>query len=240
MQGHGSPADPQNGNRLLEALRRHAHGAVLRGRPVAPPVGSVLVAAGARAAHVWFPIDGVLSVVVGTAGGAYADSLTVGNEGFAGLSPVLAAPYSLEEVVQQAPGMLVQVPVAELREAADAHPRAARLLDRFTAYSLRFAYQNAVCNAHHSVEQRASRWILSAADRARSTRIRMTQALLADMLGVRRQSVGTVAARLQSAGLIEYSRGEIRIPNRRALERRACECYATTVQTYRRVVEPLL
>jgi CRP-like cAMP-binding protein len=228
------------GNRLLEALGRNSRLGALGGRVVRRPVGTVLVGAGARAAHVWFPVDGVLSVVVGTAGGAYADSLTVGNEGFAGLSAALSAPYSLEEVVLQAPGALVQVAVTELRRAVETSARAARLLDRFTAYSLRFAYQNAVCNAHHSVEQRASRWILSAADRARSTRIRMTQALLADMLGVRRQSVGTVAARLQAAGLIEYSRGEIRIPSRRALERRACECYAATVQTYRRVVEPLL
>jgi CRP-like cAMP-binding protein len=110
------------------------------------------------------------------------------------------------------------------------------LLKHFTAYSLRFANQTAVCNAHHSVEQRMCRWLLINADRVESSKIRLSQALLAYMLGVRRQAVGAVAGKLQSQALINYRRADIEIADRLELEKRSCECYHALKQAYRELV----
>jgi CRP-like cAMP-binding protein len=204
------------------------------------PTGTPLMGVGGRWVHVYFPLTGVLSVIVGNPSGETAEALTVGNEGMVGIPVWLGVSVGLESIVQQAPGTVLRIPAGEFCRDLESTRRARRLLNHFTAYSLRCAYQNAVCNAHHSVEQRTCRWLLATADRARASTITMTQALLADMLGVRRQSVGEIAVRLQRQGLFAYRRNQITIPDRRALERRACECYRLIQQLYGQIVEPLL
>jgi CRP-like cAMP-binding protein len=204
------------------------------------PAGTALMKAGRTVSHVYFPTTGVVSVLVGTSTGESADALTVGNEGMVGLAVWLGIRRSLDTVVQQIPGEMIRFGAQEFCDRLEANRKVRKLLNHYAGYSLRYSHQNAVCNAHHSVEQRACRWLVNTADRARSTLIVVTQATLAEMLGVRRQSIGELAVALQREGLIVYRRNEITILDRRALEGRACECYRSTVQLYREVVEPLL
>jgi CRP-like cAMP-binding protein len=125
-------------------------------------------------------------------------------------------------------------------DAIPGHRRTERLLKRFTAYSLRFRSQNAVCNAQHNVTQRLCRWLLSSADRVGTRELNLTHSLLARMLGVRRQTVGEIAVDLQSTGLISYRRGDIQITDWQGLESLACECYSEMKRLYEELVEPAL
>jgi CRP-like cAMP-binding protein len=210
------------------------------GERIEVPTGTPLLSVGARISHVYFPLTGVLSIILGTLSGNRVEALTVGNEGMVGITVWLGVNVGLESIVQQAPGVVLRIPAREFCRELASTRSTRRLLNHFAAYSLRAAYQNTVCNAHHSVEQRACRWLLSTADRARASTITMTQALLAEMLGVRRQSVGEIAVRLQREGLFVYRRNQITLLNRRALERHTCECYRRVQQLYAQIVEPQL
>lgn len=205
-----------------------------------PPIGTRLYTEGQAVDYVYFPIRGVMSVFLRLAGGGTGEVLTVGNEGMLGLWAWLGVEHSLEDVVQQSPGMIVRIRVADFARVLAGSSRSHELIARFTAYSLRFRSQTAVCNGNHSTEQRTCRWLLSSADRARSLVLPLSQSLLAEMLGVRRQSVGEVAVALQRHGLIAYRRSDIRIVDRAGLEARTCECYRTLRSIYLRVMEPVL
>jgi CRP-like cAMP-binding protein len=240
MAAGTSRESAESDNRLLNSLLKASPRLRGSGECIDLSIGTTLQSAGDTAAHVYFPLAGVLSVILGTPSGAAAEAFTVGNEGMVGIAVWLGVQVGLESIVQQAPGAILRIPAHQFCRELDANRRTRQLLNHFAAYSLRFAYQNAVCNAYHSVEQRACRWLLSTAARARSSTLVMTQALLANMLGVRRQSVGEVAVRLQRAGVLVYRRNEITIPDLRVLEDRTCECYHLTRQIYRQIVEPLL
>ena len=228
-----------SGNRLLDAVLKAGPALRAAGSSLALPVGTRVLEVGQPVEAAYFPLSGVLSVMIETAAGQSAEALTVGNEGMIGIGVWLGAVRSLETIVQQAPGGVVAIPAPALRRL-QSHRRLRRLMDQFTAYSLRLAYQSAICNAHHSVEQRTCRWILTSADRARSNTVAMTQALLAAMLGVRRQSVGEIAVQLQREGLFEYRRSQIRIARRGVLERRTCVCYQLLRRCYAQLIEPYL
>jgi CRP-like cAMP-binding protein len=157
-----------------------------------------------------------------------------------GLPIWLGIERSISQIVQQAPGELLRISKRAFCRGIEGSKRATTLLKHFTAYSLRFGYQTAVCNAHHSVEQRMCRWLLITADRLEASKLRLSQALLAHMLGARRQSVGAVAAKLQSQALINYRRGNIEIADRRELEKRSCECFHALRQAYGELVGVLL
>jgi CRP-like cAMP-binding protein len=229
-----------NQNRLLSSILRDCTALREKVETVNFPVGHEICAAGQPLKHLYFPTEGVLSTLVELREGGSTESLTVGNEGMIGLPVWLGLRNSLEQVLQQAAGEVARVRAREFCDAIPGHRRTERLLKRFTAYSLRFRSQNAVCNAQHNVTQRLCRWLLSSADRVAARELNLTQSLFARMLGVRRLIVGEVAVNLQSTGLISYRRGDIQITDRHGLESLACECYSEMKRLYEELVGTVL
>jgi CRP-like cAMP-binding protein len=223
-------------NRLLNSILRDCPALRDKVETVNFPVGYELCALNQPLKHLYFPTEGVLSTLVELREGGSAESLTVGNEGMIGIPVWLGWRKSLEQVLQQADGEVARVRAREFCDAISGHPRTERLLSLFTAYSLRFRSQNAVCNAQHNVSQRLCRWLLSSADRVGARELNLTQSLFSRMLGVRRQTVGEVAVDLQNKGLISYRRGDIHITDRRGLESLACECYSEMKRLYEELV----
>jgi len=227
-------------NRLLGALLRHCRTSDIQTDRVSFPVGHTVYAVGQAMSHVYFPTGGVLSVMVQLENGESAEALSVGNEGFIGLPVWLGQKSSIERVIQQAPGEVRRIPARIFCDLLEGNGEASRLLKRFTTYSLQAAYRAVVCNTHHTVRQRACRWILAMADRAGSGRLQLSHALLAHMLGVQRPTISDVAGRLKREGTIGYRRAVITMLDRGRLEQQACECYQALKGLYAQVVEPLL
>src|SRR6202167_951 len=196
-------------NLLLKALVRHGRSLRKNLERVTYPLGYVVALQNRRLTHVYFPTGGsVLSVLLQLKDGGTAEAMTVSKEGMIGLPIWLGIERSLSQIVQQGPGELLRISGRAFCRGIEGSRRATTLLKHFTAYSLRFGYQTAVCNARHSVEQRMARWLLITADRLETDKMRLSQALLAYMLGVRRQAVGAVAAGLQGQALINYRRAD--------------------------------
>ena len=229
-----------SGNRLLDALRRECPDLDSCAERVELPPGVELAGPTRATSYVFFPVTGVLSTIVRVESGVGAEAFMVGREGLLGVEGLFGMPLGVGHFVQQAAGESIRIPLQELGERLDGNRRAARLVQAFAAYALLYSQQTAACNALHSVEQRTCRWILGMADRLDSATIVATQELLADMLGVRRQTVGEVAVDLQRSGAIAYRRSDITVVGRPLLESRACECYRATRARYRSIVEPLL
>ncbi|MGH8298569.1 MAG: Crp/Fnr family transcriptional regulator [Steroidobacteraceae bacterium] len=227
-------------NRLLEALLRHCKAFHIRTDPVSFPVGHAVYVVGQTLSHVYFPTVGVLSVVLQLENGESAEALTVGNEGFVGLPVWLGLKRSVERVIQQAPGEVRRIPTRAFCDLIEDSRGASRLLKRFAAYSLQAAYRAVVCNTHHTVRQRACRWILATADRAQAGQLQLSHALLAQMLGAQRPTVSEVANRLRREGVLGYRRAMITVLDRGRLEERACECYRVMNDLYAQLVAPLL
>ncbi len=207
---------------------------------MSPPVGSELCGVQDPLKCLYFPTTGVLSVLVEVEGGGTVEALTVGNEGFIGISIWLGLTESLEQIVQQGRGELVRIHARDFCKEIAGHARTERLLKRFAAYTLRFHTQNAVCNRFHNVTERMCRWLLGAADRACTPDLPYTHALIAQMLGTRRQTVTDATARLQKAEIIRNERGSVRILKRREMERMACHCYADMKRLYEQLVASAL
>ncbi len=228
-------------NLLLEALLMDCRSLCKNLERITYPLGYVVALQNRPQTHVYFPTGGsVLSVLLQLKDGGTAEAMTVSREGMIGLPIWFGIERSLSQIVQQGPGELLRISGRAFCRGIEGSKRAATLLKHFTAYSLRFGYQTAVCNAHHSVEQRACRWLLITADRLQASKIRLSQALLAHMLGTRRQTVGEVAAKLQGQGLISYHRARVEITDRPGLEKRSCECYHAIGQAYGELVGALL
>ena len=232
-----TPTTPRN--RLLDSIKRSC---ALEGsiESVSFPVGHEIAVPGKPLRHFYFPTSGVLSALVQLQEGETAETLIIGSEGMVGLSVWLGLSTSLEHILQQAPGEILRIPARVFCKRIIGSRRTERLLKRFTAYSLRFGAQSAVCNSHHDVRQRACRWLLDMADRSNSDALNLTQSLLAHMLGVRRQSVSDLYAKLQRSELIRYGRSEIQILDRKRLEGLACECYREMRHLYEQLVSPAL
>jgi CRP-like cAMP-binding protein len=235
------PSLPPPPNRLLEALLRHC-GPLDRRRidSVTLPVGHTVYVVGQTMSHVYFPTAGVLSVLVQLENGESAESLSVGNEGFVGLPVWLGLKRSVDRVILQAPGEMRRISARAFCDLIDGSRGASRLLKHFAAYTLQAAYRAVVCNTHHTVRERACRWILAMADRARSPQLQLRHALLAHMLGVQRPTVSDMASGLRREGVLDYRRTRITILDRPRLEQRACECYRVMNELYAQLVEPLL
>jgi CRP-like cAMP-binding protein len=200
------------------------------------PLGHEIATPGQLLKHFYFPTSGTISTVVQLREGASAQTLTIGNEGMIGIPIWLGISNSFESLLQQTPGELIRVPARIFCKRIIGHRRTERLIKRFTAYSLRSSAQTTLCNAHHDIQQRLCRWLLTMADRAHSVHLKVTHSLLAHMLGVRRQSVTEVARILQDAGMIRYRRADIHISDREQLETSACECYGELNGLYDRFV----
>jgi CRP-like cAMP-binding protein len=190
------------------------------------PLGEVLYESGTRPQHVYFPTTSIISLLYVMADGASAEIAVVGNEGMIGVSLFMGGESTPSRAVVQSAGHAYQFPCAHLKEEFARAGAMQHLLLRYTQALLTQMAQTAVCNRHHSLDQQLCRWLLLSLDRLSSDELVMTQELIANMLGVRREGVTEAAGKLQEAGLIRYSRGRITVLDRPGLEARSCECYS--------------
>jgi len=187
--------------------------------------------------HVYFPTSGMISLTVLMEDGKQVEAGTIGNEGMVGLSVALGLDFSPTKAISQLSGEGLRIPVSAFSKAMKRGGTLDKLVFRFAAYSLRYANQTVACNLLHSVEQRICRWLLMCRDRVEKEEFVLTHEFLAEMLGVRRQTVTVIAGRMQTASLITYHRGVIRILNRKKLEAASCECYGVIKAFYDRIMQ---
>ena len=187
--------------------------------------------------HVYFPTSGMISLTVLMENGKEVEAGTIGNEGMVGLSVAHGLNFSPTRAISQISGEGLRIPVAAFLKALKPGGTLDMLVRRYTAYSLRYANQTVACNLLHSLEQRMCRWLLMCRDRVEKEEFVLTHEFLAEMLGVRRQTVTLTAGTLQKAGIISYRRGAIRILNRKKLETAICECYGVIKACYDRIMQ---
>jgi len=207
-------------------------------REVVLAQGMVLQEQGERIEHVYFPRDGIISLLTVMQQGAAIEIATVGREGAVGAVAGMAPRQSLTRAVVQIAGAASRISVSAFRSAVKKSGGIRDIIVSSSEILLVQVQQTAACNALHDVEARLSRWLLHARDRMDGDTIQLTHEFLSQMLGVRRTTVTVVAAMLQRAGLIRYARGHIRILDRPGLEARACECYTAIRQNIARVSAP--
>jgi CRP-like cAMP-binding protein len=175
--------------------------------------------------HIYFIEEGVASVLTVTGNGTMSEVGMIGPEGVVGVSALLGAETSAQHVVVQVPGVALRIDASLCKAAFDHRPAIHALVLRFVDLFLNLSAQTAGCNLRHSAEQRCARWLLMTISRARSDVIPMTHDFLSSMLGIRRTGVTAIARGFQQSGLIEYSRGRVRVIDRSGLEAASCECY---------------
>jgi CRP-like cAMP-binding protein len=186
--------------------------------------------------HVYFPTTSVFGVVLADEEGRQVEGTTVGNEGLIGLPVFLGQGPNPFTFVVQVPGDALQLPADTFLQALGRGGMLDLLLRRYALYRLRCATQVGACNALHSVEKRICRWLLMTHDRVGKDEFFLTHEFLSDLLGVRRQSISIIAAKLQRAGFITYRRGILRIQQRQGLEAGSCECYELLNRLYYRIM----
>jgi CRP-like cAMP-binding protein len=221
------PTPPPQRNGLLGLLPEQDF-AVLRPklRFVQFPLGASLYESGESLSHVYFPISGIVSLLYVTQSGDSAELAVIGCEGMVGVSLFMGGETTPNRAIVQAACDAYQLPARNLKEKFAEGGTFQLLMLKFTQALITQVSQTAVCNQHHTIEQQLCRWLLLSLDRLPGKEIQMTQELIANMLGVRRQGVTEAARKLELSGIIEYSRGLITVKDRPALEARCCECYA--------------
>ena len=203
-------------------------------------LGAVLYESGVALSHLYFPTTSVVSLLFVTESGASTELAVTGREGVVGIGLFMGGESTPSRAVVQIAGDALRLPVAALdAEFKLGGPLQLALL-RFTQALITQMSQTAVCNRHHSVEQQLCRWLLLSLDRVDSSELRMTQQLIADMLGVRREGVTEAAGKLQGWGCINYKRGLIRVVDRKGLEKRVCECYSVVNREYGRLLNEVV
>jgi CRP-like cAMP-binding protein len=193
---------------------------------VSLPLGEVLYESGDTLRHIYFPTDSIVSLLYVLANGSSAEIAVVGNEGAIGVALFMGGETTTNRAIVQSGGSAYQLTGARLKQEFERHGEMLHILLRYTQALLTQMAQTAVCNRHHSVDQQLCRWLLLSLDRLSSDTLTMTQELIANMLGVRREGVTEAAGKLQKLGAIEYKRGQITVLDRPQLERLSCECYA--------------
>jgi CRP-like cAMP-binding protein len=229
-------AEPRN-NSLLAALpdaewQRWRHFL----EKVEMPLGEVLYESGATLTHVYFPTTSIVSLLYVMENGASAEIAVVGNEGLVGVSLFMGGESTPSRAVVQSAGHGLRLKAQLMKEEFDRAGAVLHLLLRYTQALITQMAQTAACNRHHTLDQQLCRWLLLSLDRLRANELAMTQELIANMLGVRREGVTEAALKLQQAGLISYARGRITVLDRAGLERRTCECYAVVKREYDRLL----
>ncbi|HSD61063.1 MAG TPA: Crp/Fnr family transcriptional regulator [Burkholderiales bacterium] len=193
---------------------------------VAMPLGEIVYESGEQLRYAYFPTTAIVSLHYVMKSGASAETAGVGNEGVVGISLFMGGDTTPSSAVVQTAGHAYRLERHLLKQEFNRAGSMHRLLLRYTQALLTQMAQTAVCNRHHSVEQQLCRWLLLTLDRLPSNELVMTQELVANMLGVRREGIAEAAGRLQRAGFISYRRGHIAVLDRSGLEKRTCECYA--------------
>lgn len=200
------------------------------------PLGHVLYESGKKLSHVYFPVTAVISLLYVLENGASAEIAVVGHEGLVGVSLFMGGGSTPSRAVVQSAGYGFRLKAKDMQDEFDRGGPAQHLLLRYTQALITQMSQTAVCNRHHSLDQQLCRWLLLSLDRLQGDELVMTQELIANMLGVRREGVTESASKLQNAALIKYSRGHITVLDRPGLEKRACECYAVVKKEYDRLM----
>jgi CRP-like cAMP-binding protein len=200
------------------------------------PLGQVLYESGRTLAHVYFPTNAIVSLLYVMENGASAEIAVVGNEGVVGISLFMGGGSTPSRAVVQSAGSGYRLSARNIEEEFNRSGPVMHLLLRYTQALITQMAQTAVCNRHHSLDQQLCRWLLLSLDRLDGNQLAMTQELIANMLGVRREGVTEGASKLQAAGLIKYARGRITVLDRPALEARTCECYAVVKKEYDRLL----
>jgi len=228
---HGSPApggvthDPHQ-NHLLNALPSDDLARLLPHLELIPmSLADVLYEPGVKLRYVYFPTTSIVSLLYVMEDGASAEIAIVGNEGILGISLFMGGDTTPSRAVVQSAGHGYRLKADRLKNEFERFGSTMHLLLRYTQALITQMAQTAVCNRHHSVDQQLCRWLLLSLDRLSSNELRMTQELIANMLGVRREGVTEAAGKLQDAGLIVYRRGRITVLDRPGVESRSCECY---------------
>jgi CRP-like cAMP-binding protein len=217
---------PQH-NHLLAALPREVQDRLLPHlQLVELPLGKVLYESGDTLRHVYFPTDTIVSLLYVMENGSSAEISVVGNEGLIGVSLFMGGETTTSRAVVQSAGWAYQLLGQRLKDEFARHGEMLLLMLRYTQSLITQMAQTAVCNRHHSIDQQLCRWLLLSLDRLPGNELTMTQELIANMLGVRREGVTDAAGKLQKLGAIEYARGRIVVLNRPLLEKLSCECYA--------------
>jgi CRP-like cAMP-binding protein len=199
-------------------------------------LGRVMYEPGVTLSHVYFPTTAIVSLLYVMENGAPGEIAVVGNEGIVGVSIFMGGESTSSRAVVQSAGYGYRMKSQALKDEFAASVAVLRVLLRYTQALITQASQTAVCNRHHSLDQQLCRWLLLSLDRLEGDELVMTQELIANMLGVRREGVTEGATNLQEAGLIRYSRGRITVLDRAGLERRSCECYAVVKKEYDRLL----
>ncbi len=202
----------------LKRIRRHLE-------PVEMPLGKVVYESGRHLDHVYFPSTCIISLLYVLESGASAEIAVVGNEGVVGVSLFMGGETTPSRAVVQSSGEAFRLPGQVIKEEFTRGRTMQHLMLRYTQALITQMAQTAVCNRHHSVDQQLCRWLLLSIDRLPNPEITMTQELIANMLGVRREGVTEAAGKLQKRGVISYRRGHIKVLDRPKLERLSCECY---------------
>jgi CRP-like cAMP-binding protein len=230
------PNDPRQ-NRLLAALQVDECAHIYPRLELVPmPLGFVLQEAGIQMRHVYFPTTAIVSNFNVMENGASCEIAIVGNEGIVGVPLFMGGGSTPSQAVVLSAGHAYRLPGQVLKDEFNLAGPMQRLLLRYTQALLTQMAQTAVCNRHHSLEQQFCRWLLLSLDRLPSNELTMTQELIANMLGVRREGITEAAGHMQKAGLIEYHRGHISVLDRTGLEARTCECYEVVRTEYERLL----
>jgi CRP-like cAMP-binding protein len=203
------------------------------------PLGQVLCESGAQLNHVYFPTTAIISMLYVLEDGASAEIAVVGNEGILGISIFMGGETTPSRAVVRSAGFGYRLKADLLRDEFNRAGPVLRLLLRYTQALITQMTQTAVCNRHHSVEQQLCRALLLTLDRLSTNSVTMTQELIANMLGVRREGVTEAAGNLQRAGLISYRRGHIEVLDRPGLEKTVCECYAVVKVEFDRLLSDI-
>lgn len=227
-------------NHLLDALLQSEYDRLFPNLEyVKLQLGDVLYESGELLKYVYFPIDSIISMLYVMEDGASAEIAIVGNEGILGVSLFMGGETTTSRAVVQSAGYGYKLKAQFLKNEFNRAGPVMRLLLRYTQALITQMSQTAVCNRHHSIEQQLCRWLLLSLDRLASDELSMTQELIANMLGVRREGVTEAAGKLQRAGLIDYKRGTIKVLDRPALEKRVCECYQVVKDEFDRLLPSL-
>lgn len=200
------------------------------------PLGFVLYESGHTLSHAYFPTTAIVSLLYVMENGASAEIAVVGNEGVVGISLFMGGEFTPSRAVVQSAGRGVRVKAELIKGEFNRSAPVLHLMLRYTQALITQMAQTAVCNRHHSLDKQLCRWLLLSLDRLHGSDLIMTQELIANMLGVRREGVTEGAMKLQKAGLIRYVRGHITVLDRAGLEKRTCECYAVVKKEYDRLL----
>jgi len=221
-----TPQTPRQ-NHLLAALPAADYERLLPHlEPVALPLGLVVFESGGKLRHLYFPATGIVSLLYAMESGTSTEIAVIGNEGVVGIALFMGGESTPSRAVVQSAGHGFRLNASVLKTEFELGGPLQHLLLRYTQALISQMTQTAVCNRHHSVDQQLCRWLLLSLDRLSSYELTMTQELIANMLGVRREGVTEAAGKLQEAGVIRYSRGRITVVDRPKLEKRVCECYS--------------